>query len=136
MEEKIPDKGRVDAIIEHFEEKSKYFAWYTIYVLPNSLCAMQQVIAECLKVEQMTLFTMSYGKLVTLDEFETIQNKFTAQVMKYLKYTWIDTTAFNLRMCISDCGKGWFDINEGVHQIYDIAKLSRLFECVKYRMQV
>ncbi|ENN82567.1 hypothetical protein YQE_01061, partial [Dendroctonus ponderosae] len=38
-------------------------------------------------------------------------------------------------MCIGDLGKGWFDINEKNFKIYEISKLNRFMELVKYRMQ-
>lgn len=56
--------------------------------------------------------------------------------MKQLKNNWLETLVFNIRMCIGDLGKGWFDINERKFEIYEISKLKRFMELVKYRMQV
>lgn len=39
-------------------------------------------------------------------------------------------------MCIGDLGKGWFDIYEKIYETYQISKLYRFMELVKYRMQV
>lgn len=58
------------------------------------------------------------------------------QLIKHLKTVWLDTIAFNIRMCLGDLGKGWFNIGERKHEIYDSAKLMRFMELVKYHMQV
>lgn len=39
-------------------------------------------------------------------------------------------------MCIGDLEKGWFDVNEKIYETYQISKLYRFMELVKYRMQV
>lgn len=57
-------------------------------------------------------------------------------MIKQLKGVWLETLVFNIRMCIGDLGKGWFDINEKVYETYRISKLYRFMELVKYRMQV
>uniref|UniRef100_A0AAR5Q782 Dynein heavy chain tail domain-containing protein n=1 Tax=Dendroctonus ponderosae TaxID=77166 RepID=A0AAR5Q782_DENPD len=54
---------------------------------------------------------------------------------KQLKNNWLETLVFNIRMCIGDLGKGWFDINEKNFKIYETSKLNRFMELVKYRMQ-
>ncbi|KAI4462790.1 dynein heavy chain 1 axonemal-like protein [Holotrichia oblita] len=58
-----------------------------------------------------------------------------AVLIKHLKTVWLDTIAFNIRMCLGDLGKGWFNIGERKHEIYDSAKLMRFMELVKYHMQ-
>ncbi|ERL92012.1 hypothetical protein D910_09334 [Dendroctonus ponderosae] len=119
-----------------FLKKKTFFAWYNIYVVPETYLAMSYVVGECLKVAQMSLFTSSYGaKYVTLEEFNTIQNQTSSIALKQLKNNWLETLVFNIRMCIGDLGKGWFDINEKNFKIYEISKLNRFMELVKYRMQ-
>lgn len=39
-------------------------------------------------------------------------------------------------MCLGDLGKGWFNINQRQYEYYEIAKLLRMMELVKYMMQV
>ncbi|KAF7272031.1 hypothetical protein GWI33_015147, partial [Rhynchophorus ferrugineus] len=119
-----------------FRKKKKFFAWYNIYVVPETYLAMSYVVGECIKVSQMSLFSANYGaKYVTLDEFNTLQTQISNIVLKQLKTTWLETLVFNIRMCIGDLGKGWFDINERSYEVYEISKLNRFMELVKYRMQ-
>lgn len=69
-----------------FEKKKKFFAWYNIYVVPETYFAMSYVVGECLKVAQMSLFNASYGsRYVTLDEFHTIQTQ-TSNIVSSLLY--------------------------------------------------
>lgn len=58
-----------------------YFKWMNIYVIPETYRAMFFVVGECLKGEQMSLFTKSYGiKHITLEEFDTVQTQCTNNV--------------------------------------------------------
>ncbi|KAL1506671.1 hypothetical protein ABEB36_005994 [Hypothenemus hampei] len=119
-----------------FQKKKLFFPWYSIYVVPETYLAMSYIVGECLKVAQMSLFTHNYGtKYVTLEEFNTIQTQTSNIILKQLKSTWLETLVFNIRMCIGDLRKGWFDINQKLFEIYEISKLKRFMELVKYRMQ-
>ncbi|XP_074037842.1 dynein axonemal heavy chain 1 isoform X2 [Leptinotarsa decemlineata] len=128
--------GRIDTQMENFAEVRKYFRWYNIYVIPETYLAMSYVVGECIKASQMSLFTANYGtKYVTLDEFDSLQTQTSNVTIKQLKGPWLETLVYNIRMCIGDLGKGWFDINERSFETYEISKLIRFMELVKFRMQ-
>ncbi|XP_030766886.1 dynein heavy chain 1, axonemal-like isoform X2 [Sitophilus oryzae] len=130
---KVIDTGQSKA---DFINKKNYFAWYTIYMVPETHLAMSYVAGECIKMGQMSLFSTTFGaKYITLEEFSTVQNQTSSIALKQLKTTWLETLVFNIRMCIGDLGKGWFDINERIYEVYEISKLNRFMELVKYRMQ-
>uniref|UniRef100_A0A6P7GR08 Dynein heavy chain 1, axonemal-like n=1 Tax=Diabrotica virgifera virgifera TaxID=50390 RepID=A0A6P7GR08_DIAVI len=132
--EKVPQY--IDTNMRDFPKVRDYFRWYNIYVLPETYRAMSYVNAECHKTAQMSLFTASYGsRYVSLDEFESIQNLATSVLLKQLRGPWIESIIYNIRMCLGDIGKGWFDINEKVFETYEISKLKRFMELVKFRMQ-
>lgn len=57
-------------------------------------------------------------------------------MIKQLTGPWLETLVYNIRMSLGDLGKGWFDLNVKVFRTYEISKLKRLMECIKYRMQV
>ncbi|XP_056631499.1 dynein axonemal heavy chain 1-like [Diorhabda sublineata] len=133
-EEMIPEPV-ITGIVD-FTKIRDYFRWYNIYVLPETYRAMSYVNGECIKVASMSLFTANYGsKYVSLDEFESIQNLSTNVLLKQLRGPWVETIVFNIRMCLGDIGKGWFDINEKIFETYEISKLKRFMELVKFRMQ-
>nr|XP_022908003.1 dynein heavy chain 1, axonemal-like [Onthophagus taurus] len=132
---KVPKQGFVDSGMVNFKKRRDYFRWMNIYVVEHTHRAMCLVVGECMKVAQMCLFSTSYGKNVTLSEFAEIQTQMTNSVIKQLKTAWLDTTAYNIRMCLGYLGKGWFNLNEKIHEVYDIAKLLRFMDLVKFHMQ-
>lgn len=68
--------------MDNFESSLKYFRWMNIYVVPHTHRAISFVVRECQKVAQMSLFTTSYGKNVTLAEFQEIQLQTTNNVSR------------------------------------------------------
>lgn len=75
--------ARVKTGMKSFSGMSDYFKWMNVYVIPETFRAMFLVVGECLKVEQMSLFTKTYGiKHITLEEFDTVQSKCTTNVNK------------------------------------------------------
>ncbi|XP_044254832.1 dynein axonemal heavy chain 1-like isoform X2 [Tribolium madens] len=122
--------------MKSFSGMCEYFKWMNIYVTPETYRAMFLVVGECLKIEQMSLFTKSYGiKHITLEEFDTVQSQCTNNVIKHMQGQWVETVVYNIRMCLGDVGKGWFDISVYNYEVYEVSKLKRFMELVKYRMQ-
>lgn len=58
------------------------------------------------------------------------------QVSLFLKDSWITTLRANIRTCLRDVGKGWFNIHETNWEVYQISKLKKFMEMVKFIMQV
>ena len=58
------------------------------------------------------------------------------QVSLFLKDSWISTLRNAIRTSLRDVGKGWFNIHEKNFQVYEISKLKKLMEMVKFIMQV
>lgn len=54
----------------------------------------------------------------------------------FLKDSWISTLRNAIRTSLRDVGKGWFNIHEKNFQVYEISKLKKLMEMVKFIMQV
>ena len=52
-----------------------------------------------------------------------------------MRKEWVDSVVTNVRMCLQDVGKGWFNIKEKSWPIYELSKLSRFMELIKFRMQ-
>uniref|UniRef100_A0A1Y1N5M7 Dynein heavy chain 1, axonemal n=2 Tax=Photinus pyralis TaxID=7054 RepID=A0A1Y1N5M7_PHOPY len=132
---RVPITGRVATNMADFKNMREYFRWMSIWVIPETYRGMSIVHKYCMEAAVMSLFTSSYGKHVTLKEFETVQSRTTDNVIVFLKMTWISNISRNIRMCLGDIGKGWFNVNEKHPNIYDTAKLVRFMEVVKYRMQ-
>ncbi|KAJ8667913.1 hypothetical protein QAD02_009576, partial [Eretmocerus hayati] len=116
-------------------EVREYARWNTLYVHPQVFEAMLVIVEECHKVSNMTLFTLKHGKPVTLQEFESQQLHVTHSVLTHLKERWIGNIMQAMRMCLRDIGKGWYDLKQKRHYVYDVMKLRRLIDLVKQWMQ-
>ncbi|XP_011146850.2 dynein heavy chain 1, axonemal-like, partial [Harpegnathos saltator] len=112
-----------------------HFHWITLYVVAEVHEAMQCVVVECIHVLGMTLFVSNYGKSMPLLEFELHQNLETGTVIKYLKESWLERITQSVRMCLRDLGKGWFNLEQRNHKIYDVMKLKKLMDVIVLRMQ-
>lgn len=108
----------------------------TLYVLPEVHEAMQYVVAECIHVSGMNLFASNYGKSMPLLEFESQQIMETSRIIKYLKELWSERITQSVRMCLRDLKKGWLDLEQKNHEIYNAMKLKRFMDVVVLRMQV
>lgn len=54
----------------------------------------------------------------------------------FLKDTWISTLRAAIRTSLRDVGKGWFNLDESNWAVYQISKLKKFMEMVKFIMQV
>lgn len=73
---------------------------------------------------------------MSLEEFERQQTQTTTRVIKYLKESWLEKITHSVRMCLRDIGKGWFNLEQKQHDVYDVMKLNRFMTLTKLRMQV
>jgi len=71
-----------------------------------------------------------------LSEFESQQQKETSIVINYLKETWLERITQSVKLCLRDVGKGWFDLGQKNHDVYNVMKLKRFMDLIVYRMQV
>ena len=53
----------------------------------------------------------------------------------YLKDSWINVLKTSIRSSFLDSGKGWFNIKESDWSVYQISKLKKFMESVKFVMQ-
>lgn len=113
-----------------------YFHWLVLYVRPEIYEAMSCIVIKSLKVGATNLFISNYGKSMTLEEFEQQQTQTMTTVIKYLKEPWLEKITQSVRMCLRDIGKGWFNLDQKYHDVYDVMKLNRFMTLTMLRMQV
>ena len=70
-----------------------------------------------------------------LEEFEQTQNQSCMQVQSFLKDNWLTTLCTKVTSSLREVGKGWFNINENKWEVYEISKLRKFMELVKFAMQ-
>lgn len=53
----------------------------------------------------------------------------------FLKDTWKDTLRAAVRTSLRDVGKGWFNLYETNWEVYQVSKMKKFMEMVKFNMQ-
>ena len=54
----------------------------------------------------------------------------------YLKDSWISTLRAGVRTSLRDVGRGWFNLHESDWEVYEVSKLKKFIEMIKFNMQV
>jgi len=54
----------------------------------------------------------------------------------YLKDSWISTLRAAVRTSLRDVGRGWFYLQESDWEVYQVSKLKKFVEMIKFTMQV
>ncbi|RUS78759.1 hypothetical protein EGW08_013475 [Elysia chlorotica] len=132
----VPDTGCCPDVPEYpFDEQYDSFAFNSLLTLPESIQAMGKVRTECNRISCTSLFHIPTAKPMRLEEFEQTQSQMTAQVGLSLRDSWISSLRINIRSALRDVGKGWFNIHETNWEVYQISKLKKFMESVKFIMQ-
>jgi dynein heavy chain len=135
-EEKVPVKGCISEVPTYdFDSQFYNFSFVSLLTRKEAIEALSKVRVECNKVNSMSLFQIP-NKYMKLDEFEQTQNQQISQISLYLKDSWINTLKGGIRSSFLDSGKGWFNIKETDFSVYQISKLKKFMELVKFEMQV
>jgi len=58
------------------------------------------------------------------------------QTSLYLKDSWISTLRVGVRTSLRDVGRGWYNLQENDWEVYQVSKLKKLVEMIKFSMQV
>lgn len=135
MELPVPIKGCISEIPTYdFDTQFYNFSFASLLTRKEAIDALCRVKIECNKAAAMSLFQIP-NKHMRLDEFEQSQTQQTSQTSLFLKDSWINTLKSGIRSCFLDFGKGWFNIKETDYSVYQISKLKKFMELVKFSMQ-
>lgn len=134
-EDKVPERGcTLDVPQYDFDEKFYNFSFVSLVTRAEAIDALVKLRVECNRVTAMSLFQIP-NKYMKIDEFEQTQNQQISQVSLYLKDSWINSLKKEIRSSFADSGKGWFNIRERDWSVYQISKLKKFMEMVKFSMQ-
>jgi dynein heavy chain len=133
--EKAPRIGcSEDVPIYDFDSQHYNFSFVSLLTRKEAIDALSKVKVECNRVSSMSMFQIP-NKHLKLDEFEQTQTQQISQIALYLKDSWINTLKSGIRSSFLDSGKGWFNIKETDWSVYQISKLKKFMELVKFSMQ-
>jgi dynein heavy chain, axonemal len=131
----VPELGCIAEVPAYdFDTQYYNFSFNSLLTRKESIDALCRVRVECNKAAAMSLFQIP-NKHMRLDEFEQSQTQQTSQTSLFLKDSWINTLKSGIRSCFLDFGKGWFNIKETDYSVYQISKLKKFMELVKFSMQ-
>jgi dynein heavy chain len=132
----VPYRGcDPDVPAYNFPKQFNEFAFNSLLTREEAIQAIQRVRSECQKVASMSLFHIPMAKTQRLEEFDQTQSQASSQTSLFLKDSWITTLRAAIRTCLRDVGKGWFNLHETNWQVYQISKLKKFMDMVKFSMQ-
>ncbi|XP_043932324.1 dynein axonemal heavy chain 1 [Protopterus annectens] len=134
-EKHVPAKGLVYVPKYSFAEKKHAFEFKSLLTRPEVISALSKVHAECNKAAAMSLFHVTLTKSIRLEEFEQTQSQSYAQVQLFLKDSWITTLKNAVRYSLRDVRKGWYNLHESNWEVYQMSKLHKLMEQIKFNLQ-
>ncbi|EMP33877.1 Dynein heavy chain 1, axonemal [Chelonia mydas] len=134
-EEKVPERGLVQIPDYPFDEQRASFIFVSLLTRPEVILALSQVRDECNKAAAMSLFHSTLSKYGRLEEFEQIQTQTFTQVQLFLKDTWINTLKIAVKSSLREIGKGWYNLYQSNWGVYQMSKLHKLMELIKFNLQ-
>ena len=133
--DKVPEKGFCAEVPAYEFDSSFYnFPFVSLLTRKEAIEALCRVKVECNRAAALSLFQIP-NKHMKLEEFEQTQTQQTSQTSLFLKDSWINTLKNGIRSSFLDSGKGWFNIKETDFSVYQISKLKKFMELVKFSMQ-
>ncbi|CAM5127475.1 unnamed protein product [Eretmochelys imbricata] len=134
-EEKVPERGLVQIPDYPFDEQRASFIFVSLLTRPEVILALSQVRDECNKAAAMSLFHSTLSKYGRLEEFEQIQTQTFTQIQLFLKDTWINTLKIAVKSSLREIGKGWYNLYQSNWGVYQMSKLHKLMELIKFNLQ-
>ncbi|XP_055077981.1 dynein axonemal heavy chain 1 [Periophthalmus magnuspinnatus] len=128
-------RGPIPAPAFSYKETSAKIVFCSLLTQPKVLFVLSKIWCECDKVANMQLFHITMTKPLWLKDFETLQSQMHTQVNLYLRETWISTVTKVIRSALLKIGRGTYDVNESSWKMYEITKLRKLMNVVRYKMQ-
>ncbi|KAK3782184.1 hypothetical protein RRG08_032935 [Elysia crispata] len=119
-----------------FNTQSDRFSYSSIYTILESIEAMGLVRTECDNlISTMSFFNFRVSKLFKIQEFINLQDQATNAMSNFLREQWLTSLRTHIRKAFMNVRKGWFNIYEDNWHIYQISKMKKFMETVKFMMQ-
>ncbi|NWW95122.1 DYH1 protein, partial [Rhynochetos jubatus] len=134
-EKKVPEKGLIGIPDYPFDERQADFNSASLLTSPQVILLLTEVQDECNRAATMSLFNSTLAKHVCLEEFEEIQTQSFTQVQMFLKDTWINTLKTAVESNLRDAGKGWYNLEQSHWDVYQMSKLRKLMERIRFILQ-
>eukprot|EP00762_Andalucia_godoyi_P002130 ANDGO_02526.mRNA.1 Dynein-1-beta heavy chain len=130
----VPDYGLLPIPPHDFVDHFKSFSFST-YLVPEVIKALQAVRSECLRIAHERLYQIEFTKTLRIDEYEQLQSAVANQCLTYLRENWIHILKTGVKQAMRPIGKGWLNLAEQSRETYEMSKLKRLMNTMKFMME-
>jgi dynein heavy chain len=137
-EEKIPPVpmyGTIEIPEHNFDESRKQFNFNTYFTESQIIDALLKVKDELLNKQKKRLFQIPMKKTVKLDEFEQIQQQSLEKLISSLGDNLLKQVTLHIKTSLQNIGKGWLNVNETNRDIYNMGKLKRFMNTIRFMME-
>eukprot|EP01116_Phalansterium_solitarium_P017128 TRINITY_DN413_c0_g1_i5.p1 TRINITY_DN413_c0_g1~~TRINITY_DN413_c0_g1_i5.p1 ORF type:complete len:4163 (-),score=2181.62 TRINITY_DN413_c0_g1_i5:539-13027(-) len=118
-----------------FAETLKEFKFQSFLPRVEIIDALVKVRTDCNRIAAISLFNMRITKSVRLEEFEQIQTQSYSQETTTLRESLLVSLKNGIKTCLKDVGKGWFNLQENRMELYQVSKLKKFMNVVKFMME-
>ncbi|EFC47930.1 hypothetical protein NAEGRDRAFT_78559 [Naegleria gruberi] len=134
-QKKVPYLATISIPPYPFTENSKQFSFNSYFTERNILDALLNVKRELLEKQIFKIFHIPLKKTVTLDEFEQIQIQAIDSIVSKLTGEWLGNLKQHIQDSLIHIEKGWLSVAGKTVQIYEMSKLKRFMNTIRFMMQ-
>lgn len=132
----VPECGVISIPENNYLQNSKTFGFDTYLNDIHALRTLDLIRGELLEKETLNIFSVPLKKTaVTLDEFDQIQTQSLKKTVEVLKGETLTKIRDFIKENLKNVGKGWLNINEPNREIYEMSKLKKFMNAVRFMME-
>ncbi|KAF0975040.1 hypothetical protein FDP41_005793 [Naegleria fowleri] len=135
FQKKAPYLGTIEIPPYPFDENKRQFFFNSYFTEKNILDALLNVKKELLDKQNFKIFHIPLKKTVTLDEFEQIQMQAIDSIVSKLTGEWLTNLKQHIQDSLIHIEKGWLSVAGKTVQIYEMSKLKRFMNAIRFMMQ-
>lgn len=99
------------------------------------ILALHEIKKECNDVMTRDIYNPNINKSMRIEDFKQIQNSSISQTSYYLRETWVNKIKDIIKGNFNNIENDWYNISETNKEIYEIGKLKKFLNQVKFVMQ-
>eukprot|EP00727_Mastigamoeba_balamuthi_P012891 m51a1_g8224 putative dynein heavy chain axonemal (4742) ;mRNA; r:111319-133683 len=128
---------RESELCADFGARQADFVFRTFLTRPETITVILKIRSESLQLlqPQNDMFTTRITKSVRLEEFETMQISTFTNVGISVRDQYVNLIKNAVTNSLRGLGKGWFNLEETSREVYEISKLKKLFEYIRFMME-
>ena len=117
-----------------FQKHREQFAFHSLYTKDCIFTALMKSRISCLDVANTELLILRSNKSFHLEEFQQTQAQVITKTKRFLTEDWVPQLGRELRGALSNVSKGWFNLEETDHEVYNMSKFSNFMVLVSCMM--